>query len=61
MVKLMNYSDKLPPLKKRSWSSEEKRKILILAEKVRKILEKERKSDAGCEENISSSRNAFSY
>lgn len=60
-MKLIETSDKLPELKKGQKQKIDKKRLLKIAEKVGKILRKERETDPECDENISSSRNAFGY
>jgi len=58
---LIKTSDKLPELKKGQRQEIDKEKLLGLAEKVGKILRKERKVGYKYDENISSSKHAFGY
>lgn len=60
-MRLMKISDKLPELKKGQRQEINKKELLRLAEKVGKILRKEREIDLRCDENISSSRHALGY
>lgn len=57
----LNYSDKLPKIKKHKTTPKEKSEILKLAQKLRKILQKEGKLNSQPNENISSARNSSYY
>jgi len=60
MKKLINLSETLPPIKKHKTSRQEIRKISELAEKVKKILEKEARLQKENDENFSP-RSALNY
>lgn len=57
---LINVSNTLPSIKKKKTSKEEIKKISKLAERVKKILEKEAKLQKENDENFSP-RGAFNY
>lgn len=60
-MKIIDTSSKLPALKKGNNQKINKKKLSHLAERVKKILEKEGKFEPEGDEDISPSRDALSY